>query len=32
MEKARGIVSSGIPDLGSNPVHLQNFGRKTRDR
>ena len=32
MEKACGIISSDIPDLGSNPDHLQNLGRKTRDR
>jgi hypothetical protein len=32
MKKARGIISSDVPDLGSNPDHLQNLGRKTRDR
>jgi hypothetical protein len=32
MKKARGIMSSSVPDLGSNPDHLENFGRKTRDR
>jgi hypothetical protein len=27
---ARGIVDSGIPDLGSNPNHLAGFGRDAR--
>jgi predicted component of type VI protein secretion system len=27
---ARGIVDSGIPDLGSNPAHLATFGRNAR--
>ncbi len=27
MEEARGLVDSGIPDLGSNPEHLAEFGR-----
>lgn len=31
MKRAKGIVSSDIPDLGSNPDHLKDFGRKTRD-
>ncbi|HEY7245426.1 MAG TPA: hypothetical protein VH678_16275 [Xanthobacteraceae bacterium] len=30
MEPARGIVNSGVPDLGSNPKHLANFGRNAR--
>ncbi len=29
MERANGIVSSDVDDLGSNPAHLENFGRKT---
>jgi hypothetical protein len=29
MKRAQGIVSSDVPDLGSNPAHLENFGRKT---
>ncbi len=29
---ARGVVESGISDLGSNPEHLQGFGRDARDR
>ena len=29
MKRARGIMSSDVPDLGSNPAHLENFGRKT---
>jgi hypothetical protein len=27
MERARGIVDSGAPDLASNPEHLKGFGR-----
>ena len=27
MKGARGVVASGICDLGSNPVHLAGFGR-----
>ncbi len=27
MRDAQGIVESGVPDLGSNPVHLAGFGR-----
>ena len=26
-KRARGIVDSGVPDLGSNPKHLAGFGR-----
>lgn len=26
---ARGVVDSGIPDLGSNPKHLKDFGRRS---
>jgi hypothetical protein len=32
MKKAHGIMSSGVPDLGSNPDHLKDFGHKTRGR
>jgi hypothetical protein len=27
MKGARGVVDSGVPDLGSNPKHLRGFGR-----
>jgi predicted transcriptional regulator len=27
MKSARGTIASGIPDLGSNPVHLKGLGR-----
>lgn len=30
MAPARGIVDSGIPDLGSNPKHLKDLGRGRR--
>jgi predicted component of type VI protein secretion system len=30
MKRARGIVESGVPDLGSNKAHLMGFGRKDR--
>jgi hypothetical protein len=32
MKKARGIVESDVSDLGSNPDHLENFGRNIRGR
>ena len=32
MKRARGVVDSGVPDLGSNPDHLADFGRDARDR
>lgn len=32
MAPARGIIESGVPDLGSNPAHLKGFGRDTGDR
>ena len=32
MKGSRGVVDSGIPDLGSNPKHLKGFGRARRDR
>jgi predicted component of type VI protein secretion system len=30
MKNARGVVDSGVPDLGSNPEHLAGFGRDAR--
>ena len=30
MKRARGVVDSGVPDLGSNPEHLAGFGRDAR--
>ena len=30
MSPARGIVDSGVADLGSNPKHLKGFGRARR--
>ena len=30
MERARGVVDSGIPDLASNPEHLAGLGRDAR--
>ena len=32
MKRARGIVDSGVPDLGSNPDHLAGFDRDARHR
>ena len=32
MNSARGVVESGIPDLGSSPEHLKGFGRDAGDR
>ena len=32
MRRGRGVVDSGIPDLGSNPDHLAAFGRDARHR
>ena len=32
MKRGRGVVDSGIPDLGSNPDHLAGFGRDARHR
>lgn len=32
MKRARGMIDSGTPDLGSNPKHLAGFGRNARDR
>jgi len=31
MEATRGVVSSGVPDLASNPAHLEGFGRDSMD-
>jgi predicted component of type VI protein secretion system len=30
MKGARGVVSSGVPDLASNPQHLEGYGRDAR--
>lgn len=30
MKPARGVVDSGVPDLASNPEHLEGFGRELR--
>ena len=32
MKRARGVVDSGVPDLGSNPAHLKGFGHDARHR
>jgi hypothetical protein len=32
MQRARGVIDSGIPDLASNPEHLADFGRDPRNR
>lgn len=32
MAGARGVIDSGVPDLGSNPQHLKGFGRNGRHR
>ena len=32
MKRARGVVDSGISDLGSNLRHLEGFGGRARDR
>ena len=32
MKNARGVVDSGLTDLGSNPGHLTGFGRDAGDR
>jgi hypothetical protein len=32
MKRGRGLVDSGVPDLASNPEHLEGFGRNARDR
>lgn len=30
MQGALGVVDSGVPDLGSNPKHLEGYGRDGR--
>lgn len=30
MKRARGMIDSGVPDLASNPKHLEGFGRDDR--
>lgn len=30
MAPARGVLDSGIPNLGSDPKHLKGFGRGAR--
>ena len=30
MRRARGTIDSGVPDLASNPKHLEGFGRDDR--
>jgi len=30
MKGARGVIDSGVPDLASNPKHLEGFGRDAR--
>lgn len=30
MKRARGTIDSGVPDLASNPKHLDGFGRDDR--
>lgn len=30
MESARGIMSSDVPDLATNPRHMEGFGRDAR--
>jgi hypothetical protein len=32
MERARGVIDSGVPDLASNPDRLAGFGRDARNR
>lgn len=32
MKRSRGVVDSGVADLGSNPKRLKGFGRNARDR
>ncbi len=32
MKHALGVVESGVPDLGSNPKHLNGFGRDAGHR
>jgi predicted component of type VI protein secretion system len=30
MKHARGVIDSGVPDLASNPKHLEGYGRDGR--
>jgi hypothetical protein len=30
MQRARGLIASGVPDLASDPKHLDGFGRDAR--
>jgi hypothetical protein len=32
MKRARGVIDSGVTDLGSNPRHLAGFGRDAGHR
>jgi hypothetical protein len=32
MKRACGMIDSGVPDLASNPRHLEGFGRNAGDR
>jgi hypothetical protein len=32
MEKGRGIIDSGLPDLATNPKYLEDFGRDGHHR
>lgn len=32
MSGGRGVIDSGVPDLGSNPRHLKGLGRDAGDR
>jgi len=32
MAGARGVIDSGVPDLGSDPRHLRDFGRDAGNR
>ena len=32
MKRTRGVVDSGVPDLASNPKHLEGFARDARHR
>ena len=32
MKRARGMIDSGVPDLGSNPEHFKGLGRGARRR
>ena len=32
MKRARGVIDSGVPDLASDPRHLEGFGRNAGNR